>query len=185
MQRTLIEYQNDVIAEAKRGFPILLVAAVYFYVIGSLSFFVDKKIIILIWVVGGAAIFPFGLLLARVFGINMLTKENPFGILMGVVAGIQIFYIPILIMVYQMATSYIPFAVSLLVGAHFLPYFWMYRSQTYLFVSIATGLVSLLFGVIFIGEAFTGVPFLNTIICGAGVLWILKENKEDGNQKEE
>lgn len=184
MKQTLEGYQQDMIVRTQRGYPILLVAAIYFYILGSLTFYVDMKIITLLWVIGWAFVFPIGMLLAKLVGVNLFAKRNPMGTLSGIVMGIQIFYIPIWIMVYQMATSYLPFAVGFLVASHFLSYAWIYRSEAYLWVSFATGFISLLLGTVFIQTAFTGVPFGIAMIYSVGVLWLVQENRENEKQEE-
>lgn len=183
MKQTLEDYQQDMIVKTQRGYPILLVAAIYFYVLGFLSFYVDMKLITILWVIGWAFVFPLGMLFAKLFGVNLFVKKNPMGTLSSIVEGIQVFYIPIWIMVYQMATSYLPFAVGFLVASHFLSYAWIYRSEAYLWVSFATGFISLLLGTVFIQKAFAGVPFGIAMIYSVGVLWLIQENREDEQQK--
>ena len=55
----------------------------------------------LIWIFGLSVIFPFGILLSKLLGVNILATGNPLGTLGGIVAAPQAFYIPVFIIVYM------------------------------------------------------------------------------------
>ena len=128
-----------------------------------LSYF-QFETVYLIWIFGLGVIFPFGLLLSKLLGVNILTTGNPLGTLGGIVAAPQAFYIPVFIIVYMHIPSYLPFTIGLLGGSHFLPYMWIYRSKAYLFVTLSVCLSSLIIGGFFVDHAFFFVPLAITLI---------------------
>jgi hypothetical protein len=176
---TLEYLQTDIILKAKKGFPILLSGSIVFFLFTFLPLVFPMKAIYLIWIFGLSLIFPFGLLLGRILNVNLITKDNPIGILGGVVAAPQAFYIPVFILVYMHIPQFIPFTIGLLGGSHFLPYMWIYKSKAYLFVTLGTCLTSLLLGGFLVNQAFILVPLAISMVYFIGVLLILKELKSN------
>jgi hypothetical protein len=179
MTKTLENLQSEIISEAKKGYPILLSGSVVFLIFTFLPFFLPIETVYLAWIFGLAAIFPFGLLLARLLGVNLLSTNNPLGTLGGLVAFPQAFFIPVFIIVYQHIPQYLPFTIGLLGGSHFLPYMWIYKSKAYLFVTLATCLASLFLGGWFVDQAFTLVPLAIFLVYVLGVVLILRELKKE------
>jgi hypothetical protein len=177
MSKTLEKLQAEIIFEAKKGFPILLSGAIVFLLFTLIPLVFPMKTVHLIWIFGLGAIFPFGILISKILGVNLLSKDNPLGTLGGIVAAPQAFYIPVFIIVYIKIPEYLPFTIGLLAGSHFLPYMWIYKSKGYLFVTLGTCFSSLILGGFFVDQAFTLVPLAISIVYGIGVLLILKELK--------
>src|SRR5215831_13524445 len=74
------------------------------------------------------AVFPVGALLTRLMGGDLFAKSQtltPLGLLL---AAVQLLYWPIIIVVFNQAPDWTPFALAVLFGSHFLPYAWLYRS---------------------------------------------------------
>jgi hypothetical protein len=179
MTKTLENLQSEIISESKKGYPILLSGSIVFLIFAFLPMFLPMEIVYLVWIFGLAVIFPFGLLLGKLLGVNLLSTNNPLGTLGGVVAFPQAFFIPVFIIVYQNIPQYLPFTIGLLGGSHFLPYMWIYKSKAYLFVTFATCLASLFLGGWFVDRAFTLVPLAIFLVYGVAVLFILKELKNE------
>ena len=177
MTRTLEQLQTDLILTAKKGFPILIAGALVFLLFTFMPLFFPLKTVYLIWIFGLSVIFPFGILISKIVKVNILVTDNPLGTLGGLVAAPQAFYIPVFIIVYMHIPEYLPFTIGLLGGSHFLPYMWIYKSYSYLFVTIATCISSLILGGFFVDLAFFLVPLAISIVYGIGVLLILKELK--------
>ncbi|WP_099098684.1 DUF7010 family protein [Bacillus thermotolerans] len=164
---------------SKKGYPILLSGAIIFLLFALMPIILPMTAVHLIWVIGLGAIFPLGLLIAKLLNIQLLTTDNPLATLGGIVAAPQAFFIPVFIIVYMYIPEYLPFTVGLLGGSHFLPYMWIYRSKAYLFVTLATCLSSLILGGFLVDYAFTLVPLAIVAIYGSGVWLIIKELKQE------
>jgi hypothetical protein len=180
---TLAQLKSEHIVSTQRGYPILVVGAVYFLTLAILPAFMPRRTVQLIWVLGLCIVFPGGLLLARLLGIYLISKENPLGTLGGLIAATQVFYLPVFIAVYQFKPSILPLTVGLLGGAHFLPYGWLYNSRGYFFVALATGLSTLILGGPFMSSALTLVPLAIALTYALGTLWILRENQQSASSK--
>ncbi|AOZ93841.1 DUF7010 family protein [Paenibacillus crassostreae] len=177
MSRTLEELQKEIIFEARKGFPILLSGVIVFLIFTLMPLVFPIEAVRLIWIFGLGAIFPIGILISKILGVNLLTTGNPVGTLGGIVAAPQAFYIPVFIIVYMNIPEYLPFTIGLLAGSHFLPYMWIYKSKAYLFVTLGTCISSLILGGFLVDQAFTLVPLAISIVYGIGVLLILRELK--------
>jgi hypothetical protein len=174
---SLAELQDHVIDVAQRGYPILITGSAFFIVLAAIGNALPQRTLGLVWIFGMMVIFPTGVMLAGLLGLNVMTRDNPLGTLGGLVAAVQAFFIPVFIVVYQFTPQYLPLAVGVLGGAHFLPYSWIYRSRAYIFVSIGTGLASLVIGAAMLSVAYTLVPLAIGVIFAAGVVWIRRENR--------
>lgn len=177
MTKELGLLQSDIIREAKKGYPILLSGSIVFLLFAFLPLIFPMETIYLIWIFGLGMIFPFGIVLSKLFGVNILAAGNPLGQLGGLVAAPQAFYIPVFIIVYMHIPQYLPFTIGLLGGSHFLPYMWIYRSKAYLFVTLGVCLSSLIIGGYFVNHAFIYLPIVISLAFGIGVLLILRELK--------
>ncbi|MFJ7184498.1 DUF7010 family protein [Lysinibacillus xylanilyticus] len=177
MNKTLENLQKEIIFEVKKGYPILLSGAVVFLIFTLMPFVFPIEAVRLIWIFGLGVIFPIGIFISKILGVNLFSTDNPLGTLGGIVAAPQAFYIPVFIIVYMKIPEYLPFTIGLLAGSHFLPYIWIYKSKAYLFVTLGTCLSALILGGFLVDKAFTLVPLAISIVYGIGVLLILRELK--------
>ncbi|MBM7647759.1 hypothetical protein JOC78_000699 [Bacillus ectoiniformans] len=177
MEATFTNYKQDLIFTSKRGYTILLAGGIYHFILGILSFLLPVEIIHFIWVVGMGSIFPLGVLLGKFAGINYFQKGNPLATLGGLAAGMQSFYIPVFIVIYQISPNWLPFTIGLLGGSHFIVYYWLYNSKSYLFLTLAMTSSSLIIGSVFQAYVFQLLPFVIATIFFITVLGVLKENK--------
>ena len=177
--KTLYELQTEIIQSARRGYPILISASGFFVVIAALSGVLPMHVLGLVWLFGMMIIFPSGVAIGHLLGVRVISTDSPLGTLGGLVSGVQGFYIPVFIVIYQFVPPYLPLAVGLLGGSHFLPYAWIYRSRAYWFVTLGTCLSALLFGIGFVSTAYMTVPLSVAAVFAIGVLWILAENRSD------
>ena len=177
MNKTLEDLQKEVTFEAKKGFPILLAGAIVFLIYALMPLVFPIETVRLIWIFGLGLIFPFGILISKIFGINLFSTGNPLGALSGILGAPQAFYIPVFIIVYMKIPEYLPFTIGLLAGSHFLPYMWIYKSKAYLFVTLGVCFSSLILGGFFVEQAFTLVPLAISIVYAISVLLIQRELK--------
>lgn len=176
---TLVQLQVEIIKSAKRGYPILISAAAFFAFMAALGRVIPLHTLGLAWIFGMMVIFPAGVALGSLLNTRVITTGNPLGTLGGLVAGMQAFFIPVFIVIYQFVPQYLPLAVGLLGGAHFLPYAWIYRSRAYVFVTLGTCLSALVLGTAFVSLAYTVVPLGMAMVFAIAVFWIVSENRRD------
>jgi hypothetical protein len=176
--KSLDQLKTEIIASSKRGYPILVAGALFFLILALLPAVIPLRTVQLIWVLGLIVIFPAGILLGRLLGIQVITRSNPLGTLGGLIAGTQAFYLPVFIAVYQFQPELLPLTIGVLGGAHFLPYAWLYNSRAYLFVALGTGLAAFILGGAFMGSSLLLVPLAIALVYATGTIWILQENRQ-------
>ncbi len=121
----------------------------------------------LIYLFGAGMVLPLGMLLAALLRIDLFANGNPLGLLSGLLGGLQILFIPLMIGAYGATPHAVPWYLGVLVGAHFLPFMWVFNSRAYLFCALATTAAAGLSGLVLPHLAFVVTPF-----AVAGVLFI-------------
>ena len=155
----------------------MLAGAIVFLIYALMPLVLPIEAVRLIWIFGLGLIFPIGILISKILGINLLSTDNPLCILAGIVGAPQAFYIPVFVIVYMKIPEYLPFTIGLLAGSHFIPYMWIYKSKAYLFVTLRVCFSALILGGFFVDQAFTLVPLAISIVYGISVLLIKRELK--------
>ena len=119
-------------------------------------------------------VFPVGALLTKLAGGDLFAKSATFTPLGLQLAALQLFYWPILILVFNVAPNWTPFTMAVLFGSHFLPYTWLYRSRGYAFLAI--GIAILAVAGIFVARRplYTTMPLLAAACYAVAVvmLWL-------------
>lgn len=105
-------------------------------------------------------VFPVGYVITRALGGDLFAKSRTLTPLGMQLAALQLFFWPVIIVVFKHAPEWTPFTLAVLFGSHFLPYGWMYHSRGY---PLLTGLlaVSLSVSVLVAGTPlFATVPWI-------------------------
>lgn len=99
-------------------------------------FKIDGAVVLAFFATG--LVFPLGAGLTRLLGGDLFARSRtltPLGLLL---AAVQLFYWPVIIVLYLQAPAWVPFAIAVLFGSHFLPYQWLYRSRGYALLALLT-----------------------------------------------
>ena len=122
-----------------------------------------------------ALLMPVGVLFGKIIKVNIFSKENPLSSLSVVAALNQLLYLPIALWVMYAVPDKMIMVYAMVVGAHFLTYYWVYFSPTYFYASIIIPIVSLILGM-YCSQAIVCLAFVvfDILIC---VLLCL-ENKQ-------
>jgi len=135
-------------------------------------FWPQRSALLITFVLTGL-VFPMGIALTRLAGGNLFAKSaalTPLGMLL---AAMQLFYWPVLILVFRVAPAWTLFAMAVLFGSHFLPYAWYYRSPGYAVLAVATALV-LSAAVVVTRSPLYGLTPIVTASCYAVALVMLR-----------
>jgi len=125
-------------------------------------------------------VFPVGVALTRIAGGDLFTKSaglTPLGMLL---AALQAFFWPIIVLVYVLSPEWTPWAMAILFGSHFLPYAWLHRSRAYAFLSasVAISLTGLALATRAPMPAI--VPLITAACYTVAIAWMWKENQNPG-----
>ena len=177
---TLDELKDDLIRSARGGYPVFIAGALYWLLMGILGFFLEGQTLALCYLLGVGSIFPLGLLFGKLLKADMISR-NPLGALSGIVGGIQAFFLPLWIVIYIERYELIPFAIGLLAGSHFLPYVWIYRSRTYLLLTLAMAAGSFILGYALDRFAFSVLPWALAVLYLATAAGLAAESRRTAN----
>lgn len=86
-------------------------------------------------------VFPVGALLTRLSGGDLFAKSPTLTALGLYLAAVQLFYWPVIVVIFLNAPTWTPFAMAILFGSHFLPYAWLYQSRAYALLTVLTTVV--------------------------------------------
>ena len=86
-------------------------------------------------------VFPVGYVITRLMGGDLFAKSPTLTPLGMQLAAMQLFYWPVIIVVFSQAPEWTPFTLAVLFGSHFLPYGWLYRSRGYMFLTVSVAVV--------------------------------------------
>ena len=94
-----------------------------------------------------ALLMPVGMLFGKIIKVNIFSKENPLSGLSVVAALNQLLYLPAVLWAMYAVPDKMIMVYAIVVGAHFLPYYWIYFSPTYFYAAIVIPIVSLVLSI--------------------------------------
>ena len=160
----------------KKGLPFIMASAILWFIM-LIAFLTNLNLATknIIAMCCSALLMPVGMLFGKILKVDMFCKDNPFSSLSVVAALNQLMYLPIVLWTMYAVPDKMIMVYAIVVGAHFLPYYWIYFSPTYFYASIIIPIVSLIFGIYF-SQVIVCVAFVafDILIC----ILLCLENKQ-------
>jgi hypothetical protein len=142
--------RRQTILSGVAGFPFLLVYGVIWIAAAALTYVVPEVIAPWTYILLGAPAAPLAIALERRVRYAPPPDPDPLLPLTLQLLFVQIVAFPVALLVWNLAPHFLPVAFAAVVGAHFLPYQWVYRTRIYgvLSIVIAAGpyVLAVLFG---------------------------------------
>lgn len=119
-------------------------------------------------------VFPIGALLTRLFGGDLFARSPNLTQLGMILAAVQLFYWPVIVIVFNHAVEWTPLVLALLFGSHFLPYAWVYRSAGYATLAVLTTIVLSVAALVSGGPIVRETPLLAAVcyLVAVAMLWV-------------
>lgn len=131
-----MSYRNELILASKKGIGFPMAG---FFIITFAAFAVnllpERQALMAVFFATGT-LFPIAMLISKLLKVDPFIKLPPLSNLSAILAGVQIFYWPIFILIFKIAPVWLPFTMAILFGSHFIPYGWLYKSKAYYFIGI-------------------------------------------------
>ena len=168
-KQVLNELKVEYAVKQKKGLPFIM-ASLVLWTIMLMAFLTDLDIAQknMIAMCCSALLMPVGMLFGKIIKVDIFNKENPLSSLSIVAALNQLLYLPIVLWAMYAVPDKMIMTYAIVVGAHFLTYFWIYFSPTYFYASIIIPIVSLVLGIKFsqviVCLAFVGFDILICIL---------------------
>ena len=122
-------------------------------------------------------VFPMGWAITRLLGGDLMHKGHPLTSLGMLLNFVQLFYWPILIAIFAIRPSLVPFVMSCLFGSHFLAYGWLYRSRGYTTLGIAGPTAATILQVLTPVHSNVAIPATTAIVYLIAAVLLHGENR--------
>lgn len=145
----LNDLRLDLARRQKKGLHFIL-ASIFIWTLILIAQLVDASLWqqnMLIFA-ASAALIPISLVASKLIHVDFQIKDNPLARL-GLLASLnQLVYILIAMWAFAEAPEKMLMVYAIIFGAHMMPFSWLYRSSTYLVMSILIPVAALLLGVL-------------------------------------
>lgn len=96
-----------------------------------------------------APLLPLAFLISKIIKVDFQNKDNPLTSLGILFSANQMLYLLIAMWIYPTIPEKMLMVLTIIFGAHLMPYSWLYRSQTYMIFSITVPIAALMAGLHF------------------------------------
>ena len=167
--------REHAILSSLAGFPILLVFGAAWIVAGSLSFVVPPNLAPWVYVLLGVPAMPVALALERRIGYVEAPNPDPLLPLTLQILFVQVVAFPAILIVWEESPAYVPVAFAAIVGGHFLPFQWVYKTAIFLVLGIVVAVGPFALAVLFGRRSmhYTGFFVGAALLLGA---WRVREH---------
>ena len=182
-KKVLSKWMIEYAVKQKKGLPFIMASAVL-WLIMLVAFLtkLDLSTKNMIAMCCSALLMPVGMLFGKIINVNIFSKESPLSSLSIIAALNQLLYLPIVLWAMYDAPDKMIMLYAIVVGAHFLTYYWIYFSPTYFYAAIIIPIASLILGIYF-SQIIVCLAFVafDIIIC----ILLCLENKQARKYLEE
>lgn len=131
------------------------------------------------FVIGGALVYPAGYLLNRLLGGDLAARGSELrGLVAAITAG-QVLGWPVVVALLLMETRLVAFVLASMLGAHFLPYGWLYRAPAYHALGVAAVGVAALLQWAAPMLANVTIAASMALLYAAAAVVVLRQNRRD------
>jgi hypothetical protein len=130
------EARNESVISARAGFTFLLCFSITWIAASCVSFYVPVKTAAWVYLLQGVVAMPAALLLQKLLRYPPASPDNPLTPLALQLVFIQPVAFPAFILVLGIAPAYVPAAFAAVLGAHFLPFSWLHKTNVYTVLGI-------------------------------------------------
>lgn len=161
--------RQQAILSSLAGFPFLLVYSIAWIAAGALSYVVPSSVAPWVYLLGGVPAAPIAIALERRVGYVRVTGPDVLLPLTLQILFVQVVAIPAVMIVWSVAPNYVPVAFAAVVGGHFLPFMWVYRTRLYAVLGVVVSGGAYLIAGLFGEESihYTGFFVGATLLVGA------------------
>jgi hypothetical protein len=122
-----------------------------------------------------APLMPLAYIISKIIKVDFTNKGNPLTNL-GVLFSLnQMLYLLIAMWVYPTVPEKLVMILGMIFGAHLMPYGWLYKSRTYMVLSVVIPIVVLIIGVNFPPYVVAGIMILFEVIFSLSLIAEVKE----------
>jgi hypothetical protein len=173
---TLTEQKSKFGQTNLRGLAFLLAASLYWLIMGCLATFTSTKLAFTFSLWGGGLTLPLALFFTKMLGTTLGGKGDlsKLGLLANV---FQLLFFPMAISLgFTHGYNYLPLVLSVLMGAHFIFYGWLYNSKTYYIICGVSIAFTYMVWFGYPQFTFQYLGYFNFVLLNIGVVGLMIEN---------
>jgi hypothetical protein len=128
----------------RRGIGMTAAACLYWFGLALVTAFLglQPQALAAFFVIATAVVYPLGWLLDRACGGDLFARGHPLSGLIAMLAATEALGFPMMALLFRDQPALLAFALAAMLGAHFVPFGWLYRSPAYYALGIGTVLLS-------------------------------------------
>ena len=126
-----MDYHEEIRHSYLGGFSILIIEGAFWILAGIIGNLISIKIAILIIIIGGTFFYPLSQILQIILKRPKISKDNPLNLLFTQISLIIPFSFPLIFMTTKENVNLFFPALTVIVGAHYLPFVYAYKLKTY------------------------------------------------------
>ncbi len=140
----LVALRRDVARITRRGIGMTAAACLYWLGLALVTAFAGlaPRVLAVFFVVATAVVYPLGWLLDRACGGDLFARGHPFSGLIVAMAATEALGFPMMALLFREEPALLAFALAAMLGAHFVPFGWLYRSPAYYALGVGTVLLA-------------------------------------------
>ena len=165
----------------RRGVGMTLAAVGFWGAMAAVAAFagLDPARLGLFFVIGGVLVYPCGFVLDRALGGDLTAKGSEFRGLVGAITVGRMLGWPLIVALLVWRVELVAFALAAMLGAHFLPYGWLYRSPAYHVLGVAGALVGAVEQVWVPQQANVAIPASMALLYAGVGIAVLRRNRRE------
>ena len=136
-----MDNRDELIIFTKKGIGFPFAGLIVMCLCATFISFLPQRQALMWSIFATGSTFPIAFFISKLFNVNPFAKFPPLSTLGTVLACAQFLYWPVLILVFQLAPHWFPFVLTVLFGAHFIPFGWLYKSRAYYFIGTSMPIV--------------------------------------------
>jgi len=143
-----MDYHEEIRHSYLGGFSVLIVEGFFWILAGILGDLISYKIGILIIIISGTFFYPLGQIVQFILKRPKIGDENTLKALFTQIGLIIPFSFPVILMTTKGNVKLFFPALTVIVGAHFLPFIYAYKLKTYWILAVLLVIGGIFFGLI-------------------------------------
>jgi len=166
----------------RRGIGMTAAASLYWLGLASVTAFagLQPRALAAFFVIATAVVYPLGWLLDRACGGDLFARGHPLSGLIAMMAATEAMGFPMMALLFRDEPALLAFALAAMLGAHFVPFGWLYRSPAYYALGVGTVLLSAVLQWCWPAQAPLWVPVAMTLCYALAVGAVWREVRADG-----
>lgn len=140
----LDDLRREVAGITRRGIGMTAAACLYWLGLALVTAFagLQPQVLAAFFVIATAIVYPLGWLLDRACGGDLFARGHPLSGLIAMMAGTEALGFPMMALLFRDEPALLAFALAAMLGAHFVPFGWLYRSPAYYVLGVGTVVLS-------------------------------------------